>query len=686
MMKRVLFLLMCLLLVSGVYALAEDAGQAPDYTTGTPWMDPEIQGNVTEDTAAELKDNFALYVNKEKILTAQMPAGVPMAGPAVDAQMQMVYDIVNMYMQEAPQGHDAQLAYNLYWMMMDWDSRNAAGVEPAKKLIDAFEAVSSIEELSGYMVETPVEQQLYCAWQYGGTINPNDSSSVILAIVPMVPMLEDAGEYVQETQMGTLMREAEGTLLQKVLVKLGYTEEEAAEKFQNCLTFEGMLASAMYPESVKKTPEYPAMINNFLSGEEMKELEGSVPILEMLSAVGYPEVDQYMVSEPEFVRKLSELWTEENLTLIKDCFIIHGSRNLIPRLDRECYEWMQEYRGTMNGTSGASQPDEMVISTMVSELLKWPVAQLYSESYLKQEDKDRIAQMVDEIQDAYHEILNGADWLSEETRAKAVEKLEAMQKNVLFPDSWEAYNCEGLDFAAPQNGGSLWDAYMAIDRYNAQKMVEEFNEPLDHSEWPDNAAPNTYNCFYIPNFNGVYILGAYVRGLGDISAMSDEELYARLGVPIGHEFSHAFDPTGSQYDKDGNMNFWWTEEDGAAFTEKAARLAGFYSAIQPWEGQNYKGEVVSGEACADLAGMKVILNIAAGKEGFDYDAFFRAYADNYMTVMTPEMALQMCGDFHPMNYLRINVVLQHFDEFLNLYDIREGDGMYLAPEDRVNIW
>ena len=82
--------------------------------------------------------------------------------------------------------------------------------------------------------------------------------------------------------------------------------------------------------------------------------------------------------------------------------------------------------------------------------------------------------------------------------------------------------------------------------------------------------------------------------------------------------------SGSQYDKDGNMNFWWTEEDGAAFTEKAARLAGFYSAIQPWEGQNYKGEVVSGEACADLAGMKVILNIAAGKEGFDYDAFFRA--------------------------------------------------------------
>ena len=169
-------------------------------------------------------------------------------------------------------------------------------------------------------------------------------------------------------------------------------------------------------------------------------------------------------------------------------------------------------------------------------------------------------------------------------------------------------------------------------------------------------------------------------------ALSDEELYARLGVSIGHELSHAFDPTGAQFDKDGNMNLWWTQEDAAAFYEKTAKLAAFYSAIQPWEGQSLTGEIYTGEACADLAGMKVVLHIAAGREGFDYDAFFRAYADNYMLVSTPEAAMQMCTDNHPLNYLRVNVVLQHFDEFLELYGVQEGDGMYLAPEARVNIW
>ena len=305
--------------------------------------------------------------------------------------------------------------------------------------------------------------------------------------------------------------------------------------------------------------------------------------------------------------------------LIKDCFIVHGSNYFASRLDRECFDWLQEYNSVRAGMSDAAQPDEVVFSAMVGNLLMWPVAQLYSETYLKQEDKERIAGMVDEIQEVYHDILNEADWLSEETRAKAVEKLDAIQKNVLYPDSWEPYSCEELNYAGPQEGGTLWEACMAIDRYTAQKTVRQFSEPIDHTEWPDDTTPNTYNCFYMPNYNSIYILGAYVRPLGDIGALSDEELYARIGIAIGHEFSHAFDPTGAQFDKDGNMNFWWTEEDGMAFMEKAAKLAAFYDGIQPWEGQSYDGNIVSGEACADLAGMKVVLRIAAEKEGFDYD-------------------------------------------------------------------
>ena len=245
MTKRILSLLMCLLLVAGMAAVAEEAPQT-DYTAGTPWMDPDILGNVTEDTPTDPKDNFALYVNKDSILSAEMPSGVPAAGPSIDAELQTFYDMVGMYKQDAPEGHDAQLAYNLYWLLMDWDSRNAVGVEPLKQLTDKVEAISSIEEMSRYLVETPAEEQIHGVWQAGGTVNFNDSSSMIFVVMPKELILGDAGEYTQETQLGTLTREATGVFVQKMLVKLGYTEEEAAAKYQNCLDFEGMLAPAMY--------------------------------------------------------------------------------------------------------------------------------------------------------------------------------------------------------------------------------------------------------------------------------------------------------------------------------------------------------------------------------------------------------------------------------------------------------
>ena len=216
------------------------------------------------------------------------------------------------------------------------------------------------------------------------------------------------------------------------------------------------------------------------------------------------------------------------------------------------------------------------------------------------------------------------------------------------------------------------------------ESVKEYSEPVDKEEWGD--APQTVNCFYNPLNNSLYILGAYAQGGMYNSEMSDEELLAKLGTVIGHEVSHAFDSKGAQFDKDGNMANWWTEEDQAAFLERNQKMVAYYNAMHPWEGQDFYGSIMTGEAGADMAGMKVMLRIAAGMEDFDYDAFFRAFADAWLTKDTLQMAYIRINDVHPMLYLRINCTLQQFDEFLDFYGITEGDGMYLAPADRVIIW
>ena len=212
----------------------------------------------------------------------------------------------------------------------------------------------------------------------------------------------------------------------------------------------------------------------------------------------------------------------------------------------------------------------------------------------------------------------------------------------------------------------------------------QFLNPVDKEKWT--VSPQTFNCGYQPLTNSIYILGAYARGDIYNSEMSDEEVLAKLGVSIGHEISHAFDRTGAQFDKDGNMKNWWTPEDKEEFKKRNAKLAEYYNSIHPWEGQDLQGSIMTGEACADMAGMKVALRVASEKENFDYDKFYRAFADLWFVKENLMMARAGIEDEHPLQYLRINCTLQQFDEFLDYYGITEGDNMYLAPEDRVNIW
>ena len=198
--------------------------------------------------------------------------------------------------------------------------------------------------------------------------------------------------------------------------------------------------------------------------------------------------------------------------------------------------------------------------------------------------------------------------------------------------------------------------------------------------------PTTFNCAYSPTTNSISIMGAFARGTIYNPEMSDEDLYAKIGTVIGHEISHAFDSMGAQFDKDGNVNQWWTDQDWNAFEEKNQKVIDYFAKIHPWEGQDYYPESKGGEAVADMAAVKCMLRLAAKKENFDYDKYFRSLADLWLAKGTLNMTYICITDEHPLPYLRVNCPLQQYDEFLDFYGIKEGDGMYLAPEDRINVW
>ena len=664
---------------------AEDTEEAEekDYTTGTPWPDIDLEGVAEVIPAAEAKDNFAFFVNRGAVLSLEIPEGYSYAGTIMDLVLQNAEDLKSMFLGDAPEGHDARLAYDLFQLMMDWDGRNALGVQPLKEQIDAVEALDTIDALNAYYLEVPYEEQLATLWDSYSTPSLEDSTVRVLETSDCSLLLEDSAEYETLTEYGTVKKEAYQELVRKVLVKAGYTEEEALQKFENCLAFEGLVAPVMYTNEEQGSADFLTRSNNHMTREELAEAQGKLPVLEGIEALGFPEADDYVVTNPAYLTRLNEVYTEENLPLIRDYMIVHGVIDLAGNLDRECYEWNVECNNMISGATGIL-PDETAFSSAVSNELRWQVAQLYTQTYLSEEDKERIAGMIDMILEAYQGILSEAEFLSDETKEKALEKLDAIYPRVLYPDSWEKYEASELNFAGPEDGGTLLEAERAITHYNIAEEVKEYSEPVDKEKWF--ATPQTVNCFYNPQDNSITILGAFARGGVYSSDMSDEELYAKLGTVIGHEISHAFDRSGAQFDKDGNMSMWWTEEDYAAFQQRNADMEAYYNAMHPWEGQDFHGSIMTGEACADMAGVKVMLQLAAEKEDFDYDAFFRSYADLWLTKDTLQRAYRRINDVHPMMYLRINATLQQFDEFLDCYDIREGDGMYLAPEDRVNIW
>lgn len=661
----------------------ESASKDIDYTTGTPWLDCDLDGNVTPDTEVSLKDNYVLAVNKDKILDLEIPEGYPSNGTIKEIALKTNEDIKNLLLGDAPESHDGKLAYDLFWLMMDWEGRDKLGVEPLKKDIDTIEAIKSIDDLTKYITDTKEEDLLVGLFATVSTNDFADSEHNILAVAPCDLILEDSAEYSKLTDYGKIKKDANTELAQKILEKLGYSDDEIQQKLDNCFAFETAISETIPTTEAQKSPDFLSKIYNILSYDELEKLQGNLPILEKSLNNGYPKADKYMVISPDFITKLNELYTDDNLSLMKDYMIVSGVLGSSSYLDKECYEWYLERRNALSGATGRL-PDEELFARSVTGLLPWQVGRLYSDAYLKPEDKERISEMVDEIFDVYHEVINSADFLSDTTKEKAIEKLDAIDKQVLYPDDWSKYSTDDLNFKSKDEGGTLHDALKSISAYSVKKNVKEYSEPIDKTKWPN--PPDMVNCQYDPSKNMIFIYGAFCQGDVYNSDMSDEELYGKIGWVTGHEISHAFDSTGAQFDKDGNMADWWTPEDYSAFQERNDKLAEYFNNMHPWEGQDFYGGILTGEAGADMTGMKAILMLARDKKDFDYDKLFRSLCDVWLEKSTLQAAYSQINNEHPMGYLRVNTTLQQFDEFLECYDIKEGDGMYLAPEDRVIVW
>ena len=658
--------------------LASNEGQT--FAGGIPWTDSNLKSNIKADDKLSPEDDFYLYANHDWLLATELKENESAFGPGFLSEEKTEEKARLLLEDDSLKSHDAELVQSLYYALMDWDARNEAGMKPVMKTVRDIQGIDNMEELSEFICD-PVRSRFVPVFlSINNDISYDDSSRYITCIQLSPFTLIDAAEYADRTDVGDRYYEARAFLAKAMLTRAGFSETEAEQMFSDMISLEGKIAEKSLTSADKMSPDYMERSNNIYSPEEVAGLTSSYPLARMLKGRQYDDAERYLVLEPEAVRRIDELYDEENLDVIKAYMIIGYLNQMAYCLDRESYDAMVESYHIMDGSTG--DPDyKNEAFEVVKANLSTPLSRLFLEKYDQTEKKERITKLCEESVEAYREMLKKEDWLSDETKNKAIEKLDAMRIHAVYPEEWEDYSSLSL------KGLSLYDQVVEMGEYKRTLDRAKTNAAVNPEIWSNEFDILTSYAFYHPSQNAIIILLGILDEPNYDDDMSEEALLGGIGTMIAHEISHAFDTAGAQYDKDGNLRDWWTKEDYEAFHERADKLIAYYDGMTAWAGQKIPGENIQIEAIADMAGLKAMLKIAEEKDDFDYDAFFRAYAAFWRLLLTPEEAANcIIWDTHPPYYLRTNATLQQFDEFNQTYDIKEGDNMYLEPEVRVSVW
>ena len=320
----------------------------------------------------------------------------------------------------------------------------------------------------------------------------------------------------------------------------------------------------------------------------------------------------------------------------------------------------------------------------IRQVLRVISPEVFEQSYIELsgdvETKQRVANLIEDVLEGYNAVMSEITWLSDTTKTNILRKLNKMSYQSCYSDRY--LNFSEID-KTDIDSASLLDLYT---RYSCALVKDALDHvPEDPFEWVWSVMPSyTVNAFYTVQYNSFVILNGVVPGF---LSESVEEFYGMLGFVIGHEITHAFDSSGSQYDENGNYSSLMTATDRSNFNRRVNKLISFYNKISLFDGQKVDGDNVDGEATADMGGIRVMLKLAESIPDFDYDKFFRAAARTWCTQPYSQGEVDArLSDAHPFAYLRVNVTLAQFDKFYETYDIGPGDGMYIPEDQRISVW
>lgn len=593
--------------------------------------------------------------------------------------------VLNLSKQQNAKGTMAQKVGDIFNMGMDSTRLNSEGAKPLMKDIDFVKGVkkTTLPEMVAFM-----HMGIASPFFDSGVMADLKNSDVNLMYIQQSGMgLGDRDYYLDEDANTKKVREAYLTYANKLFTFIGYKKNDAKKAAETVLKIEKELAKAAMTREEQR--DYSKQYNIFT----LEELQAKYPNFNWksyFSGLGLDNVNRVCVSQLDFMKKVDELISTLKEKEIKEYLIFKYMDAAAPYLSDAFNEAnFDVYSRALSGKQ-VMQPRWKRSLNVPNTLLGEGVGQLYVEKYFPAESKKKMKQLVDNLRIALGERIASLTWMSPKTKVNALVKLNSFTVKIGYPDKWREYSA-----VAVKPELSYWENVLALKKFDAQFSYSQLGQPVDKDRWQ--MTPQTVNAYYDPSTNEICFPAGILQCPYFDPDADDACNYGAIGVVIGHEMTHGFDDQGRNFDQNGNMVDWWTEEDAKEFQKLADKLGAQYSAEIVADDVHANGTFTMGENIADHGGLRVAYaafkKTEQGKgntliDGFTPDQrFYLSYANVWAANITKEEILRRTKvDPHSLGKNRVNVALRNLETFFNAFGIKAGDAMFRAEEDRVSIW
>ena len=692
--KKLSFLLVFALLISIVSCKKENKETV--LLEKTPGINLDYMDNTVKPN-----ENFFKHVNGKWLETTEIPADRTRWGSFDELRQKTDEDALAILKSamsdnkdfekiEVLPGSDQEKAVQLFQTIMDSVSRNEQGIKPLEPFLEKIDAIKDINDLQSFLIEMePAGGAGFFGFGVGADRKDSNINAGYLGTGRLG--LPDRDYYVKDDEDSKEKRQKYVDHITRMLQYLGDSEEVANNQAKQILAFETRLAEPRMDKVDRRDAR------KRYNPRSIGDLQKMVPVIDWsdyFKGIGVKAIDTVVVSEIKYMNELQGILSENNISDWKAYLrwsALNGAAGFLSdELEKANWDF---YSKDLKGAKEQRPKEERALQT-----LNWTIGEalgkLYVDKKFPPEAKAKAEEMIQNVIKAYEIRINALDWMSEDTKQKAIEKLQATKIKIAYPDKWKDYS--ELEIKSVEDGGTYLQNMLNAQAWNYKDDLDKLGKEVDKSEWF--MAPQVVNAYFNPSYNEIVFPAAILQPPFYNYTADDAVNYGGIGAVIGHEISHSFDDSGSRFDKDGNLNNWWTDEDLIQFEALGAQLAEQYDKLEVLPEVFINGKFTLGENIGDLGGVNAgydALQLSFEQNGRPEDIdgftaeqrFFMSWATVWRTKSREEaLRNQIKTDPHSPGMNRAIQPLLNIDEFYEAFDIKETDEMFLPVEERVKIW